>query len=230
MCARCNRRLAYRVCCVLSVLLPEVINGSRTMEGSDKIPPRFDENSDDYDQWVKDLELWSNFTSIKKDKQAIAVHLQLKGRARQATSKIPTADMKSEKGMEKILEALNRVFGQDENWKCFNTYLAFESYHRDKDCSIDEYLSEFDMRIYKLEACKVKLPDAVIACRLLKSCSLSDMHFQLALSTVPNMTFEDMRCTLKKLFVENKICDKFTASNMACSRVEFSYEDVMYGE
>ena len=122
------------------------------------------------------------------------------------------------------------MFGQDENWKCFNTYLAFESYHRDKDCSIDEYLSEFDMRLYKLEACKVKLPDAVIACRLLKSCSLSDMHFQLALSTVPNMTFEDMRCTLKKLFVENKICDKSTGSNMSCSKVETACEDVMYGE
>ena len=192
------------------------------MEGSDKVPPRFDENSDDYEQWVKDLELWSDFTSIKKEKQATAVHLQLTGRARKATSKISAADMKSENGMTKILEALERVFGQDENWKCFNTYLAFENYHRAKNISIDEYLSEFDMRLYKLEACKVQLPDAVVACRLLKSCALSDMHFQLALSTVPNMTFEDMRCTLKKLFVENKIGESSSSSNssMACSKIE----------
>ena len=85
------------------------------------------------------------------------------------------------------------------------------------------------MRLYKLEACKVKLPDAVIACRFFKTCSLSAMHFQVALSTVSNMKFEDLRCTLKKLFVENKICEKCTASNMACSKVE-TREDVMYGE
>lgn len=69
--------------------------------------------------------------------------------------------------------------------------------------SIDEYLSEFDLRHHKLKECKVVLPDAVIACRLLKSCGLSDVHFQLALSTTPKMTFEDMRATLKKLFAES---------------------------
>ena len=47
------------------------------------------------------------------------------------------------------------------------------------------------------------LPDAIIACRLIRSCNLSEVHFQLALSTVPNMTFEDMRKTLKKLFSDS---------------------------
>ena len=92
---------------------------------------------------------------------------------------------------------------QDENWRCFNNYLAFENYRRCENENIDQYLSEFDRRHYKLKECGVNLPDAVVACRLIKSCNLSEMHFQLALSTTPKMSFEDMRNTLKRLFAES---------------------------
>ena len=94
------------------------------------------------------------------------------------------------------------MFLQDENWRCFNNYLSFENYRRDGEVSIDQYLSEFDRRHHKLKECGVTLPDAVVACRLIKSCNLSEVHFQLALSTTPTMTFEAMRNTLKKLFAE----------------------------
>ena len=172
------------------------------LPGTDKIPPLFESDSD-YDQWKKDLNLWCEFTSIPKCKQAIAVHLSLTGRARKATSELTADQLKCETGIKNVTDKLDRVFLQDPNWKTFNTYLDFENYRRPKDCSIDDYLSEFDLRYYKLKECEVNLPDAVIACRLLKSCGLSDMHFQLALSTVPDMTFENMRNTLKKLFAEN---------------------------
>ena len=50
---------------------------------------------------------------------------------------------------------------------------------------------------------------------------VADMHFKLALSTVANTTVVDMRCTSKKLFVENNIND--TASgpgiNTACTKI-----------
>lgn len=111
--------------------------------------------------------------------------------------------MKSESGFEVLLKKLDRVFLLDPNWKCFNTYLAFGNYRRPKECSINLYLSEFDTRHYKLKECNVTLPDAVVACRLHKSCNLSDMHFQLALSTTAEMTFENMRNTLKRLFAES---------------------------
>ena len=98
---------------------------------------------------------------------------------------------------------MDRVFLQDENWRCFNAYLAFENYKRDSEASIEIFLSEFNRRYHKANECGGDLPDAVVACRLLKSCNLSDMHFQLALSTTPKVTFEEMRNTLKRLFAES---------------------------
>ena len=171
--------------------------------GSTKVPPLFNENEMDYEQWKKDIDLWTVLTDLDKRKHAIAVHLSLTGRARKATSELSVDEMKSDNGLATLLTKLDRVFLQDKNWKCFNTYLAFENYRREEKCTIDEYLSEFDLRHYKLKECGVNLPDAVIACRLLKSCGLSDMHFQLALSTTVDMTFENMRATLKKLFAES---------------------------
>ena len=67
-----------------------------------KTPPLFKENEMDYEQWKKDLELWTVITDLAKEKIAIAVHLSLTGRARQATSEISIKDMKSDKGMEKV--------------------------------------------------------------------------------------------------------------------------------
>lgn len=170
---------------------------------TNKTPPLFNENDMDYEQWKKDVKLWTIFTDLPKKKVAIGVHLSLTGRARQATSEISIENMQSETGLDLLFEKLDRVFLQDANWKCFNAYLSFENYRRESEASIDEYLSEFDRRHYKLKECGVTLPDAVVACRLIKSCNLNDVHFQLALSTTQEMTFETMRGTLKKLFAES---------------------------
>jgi hypothetical protein len=193
---------------------------------STKVPPVFRENGD-YDQWKKDVQLWTILTDLDEGKHAIAVHLSLTGRARNASSELTVDEINGSGGMKMLFDKLDRVFEQDENWKCFNTYLAFENYRRSKECSIDEYLSEFDLRHHKLRECKVVLPDAVIACRLLKSCGLSDVNFQLALSTTPKMTFEDMRTTLKKLFTES---GHLLTGEAACSGENVKVEPVLENE
>ena len=36
---------------------------------------------------------------------------------------------------------------------------------------------------------KIEPPDAILTCRLLKSCNLSELHFQMVLSTTLEMSF-----------------------------------------
>ena len=136
---------------------------------------------------------------------AIAVQLSLSGRARQATSELSVDDLKSEDGITKLTVKLDRVFLQDKNRRCFNNYLAFENCKRSDDQSIGDFLSEFDRRHFKLKECEVVIHDAVLACRLLKSCNLNNVLFQLALSTTKEMTFENMRATLKRLFADKGV-------------------------
>ena len=54
--------------------------------------------------------------------------------------------------------------------------------------------------LLKLKECGVTFPDTIVACRLIKSCNLSDVHFQLAISATPAMMFKSMKSTLLKLF------------------------------
>ena len=56
------------------------------------------------------------------------------GRTRQATSELSTVDLKS----DPVLTKFERVFLQDENWKCFNTYLTFENLKKSEDKTIDD--------------------------------------------------------------------------------------------
>ena len=49
------------------------------MANSLKNPPRI-ESHDNYENWVKALDLWKLFSEVPKGKQGIAVVLQLTGR------------------------------------------------------------------------------------------------------------------------------------------------------
>ena len=196
-----------------------------------KNPPVFKEGEMDYEQWKKDVDLWTLLTDLPKAKMAIAIHLSLSGRARKASSELTAAELKAETGVTTLLDKLDRVFLQDVNWRCFNNYLAFENCRREDETSIEEFLSEFDQRHYRLKESGVKLPDAVLACRLLKSCNLSDVHFQLALSTTPSMTFENMRKTLKRLFADGGIaCLPKETGELSQILPNIKVEPVMFSE
>ena len=54
--------------------------------------------------------LWTALTNLPKEKQAIAVHLTLQGRARQASSEIQADKLQCEHGMKHLMERLDDVF------------------------------------------------------------------------------------------------------------------------
>lgn len=81
-------------------------------------------------------------------------------------------------GYQILIEMLDRDFHQDKNWRSFNAYLALEDLKREPNGSIEEYVSEFDSRAYKLKEVNIELADTILVCRLLKSYSLGDLHFQ----------------------------------------------------
>lgn len=95
---------------------------------------------------------------------------------------------------------LDRVYLQDANWKCFqfHTYLEIENLKRLEDISVDIYLNDFDLRLHKRRECVWNLPDAIVMCRLLKSCDLGDIHFRMAFMCIS--AFESVQTILKCFF------------------------------
>ena len=83
------------------------------MSQSFKYPPKLD-NESNYENWKCDLQIWQELTDVPKEKQALAVHLNLSGRARVASSEIGIVDLKKNTGVETLLKKLDGLFLADK--------------------------------------------------------------------------------------------------------------------
>ena len=67
-------------------------------------------NEECYETWKKDVLIWSELTDLPKNKQALALHLSLEGKARAASSQITLADLKKEDGLQDVIKKLDELF------------------------------------------------------------------------------------------------------------------------
>ena len=63
-----------------------------------------------------------------------------------------------------------------------------------------DFINKFDRTYHKLKHHKMELPDGVLACRLLTSANLSEQYEPLATATLTELTYDNMKRQLKKIF------------------------------
>ncbi len=102
---------------------------------------------------------------------------------------------------------LDKAFLLDKNHRAFMAYQKFEWFRRLKEMSIQNYVTEFEGLYFKFKQHNMNLPDAVLAFRLLESCSLKELHFQLAMSTIGDITFDNMKLILRCMFTNGSAID-----------------------
>ena len=100
-----------------------------------KCPPRFESESE-YENWKKDIQIWCGLTDLAKDKQALAIHLSLTGRARTASSEIELAVLKSENGVKSIIEKLDSLFLPDKGRRQFTAFHNLYNYRRNNNNTV----------------------------------------------------------------------------------------------
>ena len=97
-----------------------------------KNPPNF--NSDmNYESWKKDIAIWCKLTDIPKDKQALAIHLVLTGKARQASSEVEVSELEKEDGVERLISKLDQLFLMDESRRQFRAFQELYNLRRSTD-------------------------------------------------------------------------------------------------
>ena len=137
--------------------------------------------------------MWCLICDVLKDLRAVSEHLSLTCRVKNVTSEVLYTEIISAKGIEKLFGKFDKVNLQDKDWRSFHASLNSENYEGADGCVVDEYLSDLDFCVFKLWECDIELPDAILTSRPLKSCSLLQVYFQLALSTCPKLIFEYIR-------------------------------------
>ena len=175
-----------------------------------KHPPPF-EKDEEYEVWKRDVELWQEFTDLAKAKQAIAVNLCLRGRARVAASEVPIADLKKDDGVQTLLDRLDKVFLLDEGSRQFSVFSEFYKLKKSEGQAMDEFISQFEHVSYKMESQKMKLPDPVTAFMLLESCNFSDSEKKMVMSSLQSVTYDNMKSAIKRIFSETANFNKFAA-------------------
>ena len=164
-------------------------------------PPELTDTSV-FEDWKKELRIWKIATRVEEKKQAATIFLSLKGKSREAALEIPEEVIAAENGsgFKAIVDKLDTLWKVDENLEAFTAYEKFEQFKRSQETNVNEYLVSFERLNNRLIATKTKLPEGVLAYRVLKSANLTREQEQLAKATVGEFTYEAMCTKLKAIF------------------------------
>ena len=102
-----------------------------------------------------------------------------------------------DKGVEAILEQLDKLYLKDMHQTAYLAYEAFEKCQHPVAMSMTDFINKFERMYHELKQHKMELPDGVLAYGLLKSAYLAEQHEQLARATLTELTCDNMKGQLK---------------------------------
>ena len=98
---------------------------------SDKSPPAFDRNKDNYAKWKKSFAIWQSITDVPKQKQGGHLVLRLDSETNdQVLDVFSVTDLSSDTGAQKVLDELDKIFTKDVTLDAYEAYENFETYKR----------------------------------------------------------------------------------------------------
>lgn len=165
-----------------------------------KCPPKL-VSEEGYEAWRRDVLLWGDTTEMPKKKQAVVVHLEaLNGRARTASSELSDDVLRSEGGLNALIEKLDGLFMVDKGRKQFMAFQGLYDLRRKASMEVRRFLSDFEHAYFRFEKQGMTLPCAVKAFMLLASCGLSEGEQRLVMTALKDITYENMKDALNRIF------------------------------
>ena len=135
-----------------------------------------------------------------KKRQGPAVYLYLSGQAKQCARGLTKEELGTNEGVDKIIAKLDILFEKDKNTQTFLAFNEFYEYRRSSGVNIIEFLVHYEFLYNKLKKLDVVLPEGVQAFFLLKAANVADENERLARTTCGEMTYENMKLCIKKIF------------------------------
>ena len=184
--------------------------------------PSFQDDSDIYESWRKDVERWCLLSNLTPAKKALQVHFALTGKAKIASNQIPNDELT----ITLLLEKLDEIYMPDKVHRIVNIFHEMYSLKKDPDMNINEYICEFQQKYYRFQEVDGELPDKVLACMLLSSCQLTEDKNQIVKTGLPSdFKMADMVSTLKRVFGNDNKAGQSTMSQSEPAPQVFYAED-----
>ena len=134
-------------------------------------------------------------TDLTASKQALAIHLSLSGRARNASSEISLTDLEKENGVDNLLKKLDTIFLPEIGHRQFKAFNNLYNLRRITEAKMSDFVCEFEHTYFKFKSEEMSLPDPVLA-----SCNLTENDHHLVMSAVTDVTYDKMRDAILRIF------------------------------
>ena len=177
------------------------------MSSSSKNPPLLS-NSATYHDWKKMLSIWKSFTPVEKVKQGGAVVMSLKGAAQEAALELDEAEINADDGLDKVVAKLDKLYLKDKTLEKFETLEEFDSLVRKPETTIQVHVQQFEKLYKKLKDKGTTMSEDLLAYKLLKSVQLSPQDEKLVKGTTAELTLDNMKTQLKKIFPDSGLKSK----------------------
>ena len=166
-----------------------------------KTPPALTKDSV-YSDWVQDVEMWESFTDVAQAKRGPAVYLSLKGKVRECVRELGKEVIAADDGVKKIIEKLDKLFKQDKVTLQYQAFKEFHKYKRSAGMSMTDFIAHFELLYHRMKQNGLTLPDGIHAMFLLEASNITEEDERLARATITNLTYDDMKEKIIKMFSE----------------------------
>ena len=188
-----------------------VMASSRSFE-----PPAFVSETKSYEQYKKDLYMWSRITSIPKKNQAEVVVYNMEGHRSRIKEKIVLniGDKieSAEDGIDQLVKFLDTIYKKDEMANAWDKYKNFQKISRTDDIPINDFIAEFEKEYILAKSAGCVYSDTLIAFRLLEATVLNDMDEKFVLTGVDykivkeqHNLYDQVKWSLKKFQGRNTV-------------------------
>lgn len=148
-------------------------------------PPDFGDKS--YERYKIELLAWREITELDKKKQGIAIALSLpendKNNIReQIFDRLSIDTLKAEDGLDNLIEFLDTKLAKDDLYDGLEKFEDFDDFSRKSDCTIADFIDQFDTKYNRLRKIDMTLPSSILAFKLLKKSNISKSERMLVLT------------------------------------------------
>ena len=177
-----------------------------------------------YGRWLEEIKAWKLTTAVEKKKQALTIALALpegsEVRRRIFEESGSIEELNVDDGVAKLITRLDKWYKEDDLSAAYGAWTNFDTYKKIYDVTMDNYISEFMRRNNELTKHDVKIPNSILAFKMLDNAGLDFKEKQIALTAVSfddkNRMLELMQQSLKKFFGSQEV---FSEKLSACSAV-----------
>ena len=127
-----------------------------------------------FEDWLVDVQIWAKLPGDAGSKGGY-LYLSLEGKNKDTVRSELSVDAiyDADNGVKSILDCLKRIYQKDESRRQYQLFEEFISFSRSSNQTVAEYIAEFNVKYKKVSSFTGKLPDALLAYRLLEGCNLS---------------------------------------------------------